>query len=205
MKTTAFLAAPVLAAAAFLPALTEASRPVDAPAPAAEAPARFAIDTAHSWILFKVNHLGIGTAWGSFSSFEGAFTLDAEDLSGSSVELSLDAASVTTNNKKRDDHLRGPDFFNAKEFPQVRFRSTAVEGSADAFHVTGVISLLGKEQEVVAELKKVGEGGDPWGNHRAGFEGRFTLDRTAFGMDYMKEGLGTEVEVILAFEGVREK
>lgn len=203
MKTTTTFALPVLllAAAASWSGLVPAAE--DETRSAAPAPAAYQIDPSHSWVLFKVGHLGIGTAWGSFADFSGSFEFDAEQLGSSSVALELNAASVTTNNKKRDDHLRGPDFFNAKEYPTVSFRSTAVAGKADGFQVEGVLELLGKEQPVSAELRLVGEGKDPWGNYRAGFEGSFVIDRTAFGMDYMTEGIGTEVTVTLAFEGTR--
>lgn len=87
----------------------------------------------------------------------------------------------------------------------MTFTSTKVTGDADAFEVTGTLELLGKKKEVTVAMSKVGEGDDPWGNYRAGFEGSLTIDRTDFGMDYMKDGgLGKEVVVTLAFEGIRE-
>lgn len=206
MKYTLLLALPALLAAPVF--LSDGSAATAAPStltPAPLKPVSFKLDTTHSWILFKVNHLGLGTAWGSFNKFDGSFALDAEKMGESSVSLTIDAASVDTNNKKRDDHLKGPDFFNAKEFPSMTFTSTKVTGDADAFEVTGTLELLGKKKEVTVAMSKVGEGDDPWGNYRAGFEGSLTIDRTDFGMDYMKDGgLGKEVVVTLAFEGIRE-
>ena len=206
MKYSLLLALPALLAAPFL--LSDGSA-ASAAAPSTSStalkPAAFKMDATHSWILFKVNHLGLGTAWGSFNSFDGSFMLDSENVSDNSVSLTIDAGSVDTNNKKRDDHLKGPDFFNAKEFPSISFTSSKVTGKGDDFQVTGTLTVLGKEKEITADMKMVGEGEDPWGNYRAGFEGSFTLDRTDFGMDFMKDGgLGTEVSVTLAFEGVRE-
>ncbi|NQU49727.1 MAG: YceI family protein [Planctomycetes bacterium] len=203
MKYTLLLALPALIAA---PILTfDGSATATSLAPSPLKPATFKMDTTHSWILFKVNHLGLGTAWGSFNKFEGSFVLDSEKAGESSVSLTMDAASVDTNNKKRDDHLKGPDFFNSKEFPTITFTSTKVTGEGKAFKVTGTLEMLGKKKEVTVAMSKIGEGQDPWGNHRAGFEGSFSLDRTDFGMDYMKDGgLGKEVVVTLAIEGVRE-
>ncbi|MHC4824586.1 MAG: YceI family protein [Planctomycetota bacterium] len=205
MKYTLLLALPALLAVPFLTTDgTLTTLPVVGTASAPDQAATFQVDSSHSWILFKVNHLGLGTAWGSFNKFEGSFVLDAEEAAGSSVSLTLDAGSVDTKNKKRNDHLKGPDFFNAKEFPEVTFTSTKVAMDGESFKVTGLLSLLGKEKEITATMDKVGEGEDPWGNYRAGFEGTFTIDRHDFGMDYMKDGLGAEVVVTLAFEGVRE-
>ncbi|MBL7008408.1 MAG: YceI family protein [Planctomycetes bacterium] len=201
MKHTTYLALPALLLA---PWFLGSAAPAETAAAPAPAPAAFQIDPTHSWVLFKVNHLGIGTAWGTFAQFSGSFSLDAEDVAASSVKLSIEAASVNTNNKKRDDHLKGPDFFNSKEFPSIGFSSTKVEGGDGHYTVTGTLELLGKKQQVRVAVDQVGEGNDPWGNYRAGFEGSFTLDRTAFGMDFMKEGLGAEVTVTLAFEGVRQ-
>ena len=206
MKYSLLLALPALLAAPFLLSDgTAASAAAPSTSSTALKPAAFKMDATHSWILFKVNHLGLGTAWGSFNSFDGSFMLDSENVSDNSVSLTIDAGSVDTNNKKRDDHLKGPDFFNAKEFPSISFTSSKVTGKGDDFQVTGTLTVLGKEKEITADMKMVGEGEDPWGNYRAGFEGSFTLDRTDFGMDFMKDGgLGTEVSVTLAFEGVRE-
>ncbi|MDA1114813.1 MAG: YceI family protein [Planctomycetota bacterium] len=206
MKYTLLLALPALLAAPFL--LSDGSA-TSAAAPSTSStalkPAAFKVDATHSWVLFKINHLGLGTAWGSFNDFSGNFVLDSEKTADSSVSMTIDAGSVDTNNKKRNDHLKGPDFFNAKEFPTITFTSSKVTGKGDNFQVTGTLTLLGKEKEITVDVKMVGEGGDPWGNHRAGFEGSFTLDRTDFGMDFMKDGgLGSEVSVTLAFEGIRE-
>ncbi|RMH05583.1 MAG: hypothetical protein D6702_00035 [Planctomycetota bacterium] len=191
-------AAPVLLAGAG----TAAPRPAAGPPTAA--PVTFRIDPVHSWILFRTRHLGIGTAWGSFRSFSGDFRLDPDDPAAASVRIEIEAESVTTGNARRDDHLRGPDFFNVREFPTIRFRSTAVEGGPDEFLVRGQLELLGRKKEIEVAMHKVGEGKDPWGGYRAGFDGEFRLNRTDFGMDFMKEGLGPEVTVVLAFEGVRE-
>ncbi len=206
MKATTLFALPVLLVPALAPALLPegASAPPAAASPAPlPGPEPYKIDGGHSWVLFQVDHLGIGKAWGSFAGIEGSFQLAPDGHhEDSRVELQIDAASVHTNNKKRDDHLRGPDFFNAKEFPSIRFRSSEVEGSDGEYRVTGTLELLGKEREVTATMRRVGEGKDPWGNQRIGFEGGFTIDRTAFGMDYMKDGLGAEVAITLAFEGI---
>ena len=206
MKYTLLLAFPALIAAPLLinTSPTGTATPTMVPSSPVK-PATFHIDTSHSWIMFKVNHLGLGTAWGSFNKFSGSFVLDSEDASNNSVSLTIDPLSVDTNDKKRDDHMKGPDFFNAMEFPTIEFTSTSVTGSGDTFEITGTLALLGKKKEIVVSMSKVGEGEDPWGNHRAGFEGSFTVDRTDFGMDYLKEGgLGKEVTMTLAFEGVRK-
>jgi polyisoprenoid-binding protein YceI len=186
-----------------------AYRPGVAPAPTPtsdEAPVVYNVDPVHSFVTFRVGHLGIGQAYGSFGKVEGVVHHDAEDPSASKVRIVIDATTVDTNNANRDKHLLSSDFLSAKEFPEIVFESKSVTVAEDgAMELTGELTLHGVTRETTAQVRKIGEGEDPWGNQRIGFEAMLKVDRMAHGVDYMPDGLGTEVEVWLAVEGIREK
>jgi len=167
----------------------------------------FAIDPAHSAVVFRTKHLGISTFWGRFNKVEGTIRLDEDDLADSSIEVEIEAASVDTGSADRDKHLRSPDFFSVKEFPAITFASTRVEGGLDALKITGRLELHGVTKEVTAEAALVGQGETFFGDYRAGFEARFALDMTDFDIGFVKNrpgAVGPEVEVILGLECIRQ-
>lgn len=165
----------------------------------------YELDPAHSHLVFKINHLGLADQFGRFNDFSGTVIVDEKTPAKSKVEVTVKTASVDTNNEKRDEHLRSPDFFNAKQFPTLTFKSTKVEAEGkDTYKVTGNLTLNGVTKPVTFTFKKTGEGKDPWGGHRMGGETKFTIDRTQFGINFMPEGLGKEVTLMLTFEGVKK-
>jgi len=207
MRTFLSLTVAATAGAALLLAATTTSTEAGAPAPAPAA-APFAtdydIDAGHSTVMFRCKHLDLSYVWGRFDKFSGAFTL-ADDASESSVEIVIDAASVNSNSDGRDKHLRGPDFFAAKEFPDMTFQSTKVSaGKDDVFTITGDMTIRGKTTEVTFDVQKIGEADTRMGR-RAGFEGSFVVDRMAFGIDAYGEMLGHDVTMTFAIEGVQPK
>ncbi len=172
----------------------------------ARAAESYQVDPVHSQVLFNVRHLGIGQVWAWFKKFEGTVVFDAANPAGSSVEFTLYPESVDSRDDKRDQHLRGPDFFNVKQAPRWTFKSRSVKAvGRDAYEIEGDLTLRGVTKPLKFTARKVGEGDDPWGNHRAGFSARFTVNRLDFGISYMPEGLGREVEVILDLEAIRQK
>lgn len=163
----------------------------------------FAVDGVHSSILFRCGHLGVSYQWGRFNSFTGEFVLD-EDPAKSHVSIEVEAASVDTGNGGRDDHLRGPDYFDAKQFPKMTFRSTAVaKGEGDAYAITGDLELHGVKKSITFDVQKVGEGDFDKFGYRAGFTGSFTIDRFDFGIESSGETLGHDVEMTFSIEGIR--
>jgi polyisoprenoid-binding protein YceI len=202
LKTLALLPAAALAGLALVsPSASDAAAP-----PGALDAQTYAIDNAHSAVLFRCEHLGIGQAWGRFNQATGSLAYDEAAPEKSSIELSIDAASVDTNNSGRDDHLRNADFLSAKEFPTIEFKSTKVAQTDAGLEVTGDLTLHGVTKPATAQVTHVASGEDPWGNVRVGFEGRFTVDRTDFGMTYMSDGgLGNEVHLIVSLEATRKK
>src|SRR5205814_1693310 len=97
----------------------------------------YALDAMHAAVTFKISHLGLSWTFGRFNDVSGGFTLDRDDPGKSSFALAIKTESVDTNNPKRDEHLRSPDFFNAKQFPVITFKSTTVKPIADGFEVAG--------------------------------------------------------------------
>lgn len=164
----------------------------------------YKIDGAHAFAIFKVMHLGVAPSYGQFMKINGSFVMDGDTVSA--LALDIDAASVFTANKKRDDHLKGPDFFDVKQFPKATFKAKSITKAGDnAFDVTGDLTIKGKTQSVTFKATKTGAGKDPWGNERVGFEANFKIDRMAFGVDYMPDGLGKQVDFMVSFEGIKQK
>jgi polyisoprenoid-binding protein YceI len=166
------------------------------------ATATYKIDNTHSTAVFRLTHLNVGAAWGRVNDPQGTFSVTD---SGLNVDVALDVSKVDTDNAKRDDHLRGPDFFNAKQFPQMTFKSTSSKKLSDsAFEVTGDLTIKGTTKPITVTMNKIGEGKDPWGNYRFGVETEFTINRLDYGVSYMPEGLGKDVKIFIALEGVRQ-
>ena len=205
MRTFLSLTAAATAGAALLLAATTTSTEAGAPAPAAAPFATdYDIDAGHSTVMFRCKHLDLSYVWGRFDKFSGAFTL-ADEASDSSVEIVIDAASVNSNSDGRDKHLRGPDFFAAKEFPDMTFQSTKVSaGKEGVFTITGDMTIRGKTSELTFDVQKIGEADTKMGR-RAGFEGSFVVDRMAFGIDAYGEMLGHDVTMTFAIEGAQPK
>jgi polyisoprenoid-binding protein YceI len=169
------------------------------------------IDPAHSQVEFGVRHMMISTVKGFFTGVEGAIHLDENDLSNSSVEVTIDASSVDTRNEDRDNHLRSGDFLDVETHPSITFRSRRVEGSLDGFQVTGDLTIRGEAREVTFEGEKQGGGTDPWGNQRLGFRGETKVSRKDFGLTWnqaLETGgvlVGDEVRIILEVQGIRSE
>lgn len=171
---------------------------------ATETAQAFKLDPQHSYVVFRVMHLDIAWTYGSFRQVEGTFTLDPGNPAGSSFEVAVKVESVDTHVDKRDQHIRSPDFFDAKQFPLMTFKSTKVEKTANGYQVTGDLTVHGVTKSISLPLVKTGEGDDPWGNHRAGFQGEFSIKRSDFGMTFMPKIVGEDVHITVSAEGVRQ-
>ncbi|MGE0121173.1 MAG: YceI family protein [Dongiaceae bacterium] len=172
-------------------------------APAAE---RFAIDPSHSNILFLVGHLGYSRMVGQFQEFTGEFTFDEQAVEGSAVAVTISAASIDTDDQARDDHLRSPDFFNAAEFPEITFVSTAIERTGDnTGRITGELTLLGVTKPVTLDVTFNQKAPHPLPQYNgvlvAGFSGRTKILRSDFGMSTFAPAIGDEIEILLEVEG----
>jgi polyisoprenoid-binding protein YceI len=164
----------------------------------------FKIDPVHSSVIFSAMHLGVANFYGRFNDVSGTVVFDKADPSKSSVDLTIPVESVDTHNEKRDQHLKSPDFFNAKQFPVITFKSKTVESSGDTYKVTGDFTLHGVTKPVTLEIKKGGEGQGAQGEIRGGGEARFTIKRSDFGMAFMQGPVGDEINIIVSLEGVKQ-
>src|SRR5258708_35450568 len=124
----------------------------------------------HTAATFKIAHVGLSWTYGRFNEVTGAFTVDAADPGKTSFTLNIKTESVDTNNKKRDDHLRSPDFFNVKQFPAITFKSTKVALAKDkSYVVTGDLTMHGETKSISLNLKGGKEVEFPKGTKRVGF------------------------------------
>ena len=169
--------------------------------------ADYAIDKQgqHAFVNFKISHLGYSWLYGTFKDFDGTFSYDAANPEASKVNVTLKTASVDTNHAERDNHLRSAEFLNVSKHDTATFESTSVkstgEGSAD---VTGNLTLNGVTKPVVIAAKFIGEGQDPWGGYRAGFEGTTTLKLKDFDISMDLGPASESVELIISIEGIRK-
>jgi polyisoprenoid-binding protein YceI len=165
----------------------------------------YEVDPVHSSVVFKVGHLNIGTVIGMFTDFTGTIIADRENPEKSSVEMTVKAASVDTHVQKRDEHLRSNEFFNVDLFPEIKFKSTAVKKIDEkTFEITGDFNLHGITKELTVTVHFLGEGSDPWGGYRMGFETEFDIVRSDFGMTQQIPAAGDKAHVILAVEALKK-
>ncbi len=147
--------------------------------------ANWNLDTAHSEIEFKVRHMMISTVKGQFGSFQINLNSDSEDISQSTVEVSIDASSVDTKSEQRDQHLKSADFFNVEDYPNISFRSTSVEKkSSDEYRVTGDLTIKDVTKSVTFDAELGGVAKDPWGNAKVGFTVTGKINRNDFGLTW---------------------
>ena len=181
-------------------------------APASAQPARYEIDPDHMVLAFLVDHIGYAKVLGMFRSARGSFRFDEASATLSAVRIEVDTASVFTNERKRDDHLKGPDFLNSSEFPRMVFTAeTAKRTGERTFDITGQLELLGKTQQLTlkatwnksAESPLGGVGRKPY---VMGVSARGSFKRSAYGMNYAVANgwVGDEVALIIEFEAIRK-
>jgi polyisoprenoid-binding protein YceI len=168
------------------------------------------IDPAHTEVEFAVKHMMISTVKGRFAEVSGTIDLDEADLSGSSVEVEIDVASIDTRQGQRDEHLRSADFFDVENHPKLTFRSRRVEvEGVGHFRIVGDLTIRDQTREVVLEGTDEGRATDPWGNSKAGFTARTSIDRRDFGLTYnaaLETGgvlVGNEIKITLEVQAAK--
>lgn len=165
------------------------------------APQTYAIDMNHSRIFFDVSHQDYSTMHGRFAVFGGTFRYDAENPANSSLDITIDPASIDTFHEGLNDHLRTDDFFNVAEYPEMRFVSDTVEvNGEDSFTVHGDFTMLGETNPVTFDvlLNRTGQTND--GVPKAGFTAIGTLDRTDYGMSFATPAIGAAVDFRIEIE-----
>jgi polyisoprenoid-binding protein YceI len=168
----------------------------------------YKIDKSHSEAIFQVRHL-VTKVRGRFSDFEGTVQFDEASPESSSVDFTIQATSIDTNEPDRDKHLRSEDFFAVDQFKTITFKSKRIKKvSAEAFDVTGDLTMRGVAKEVTLPVTHLGKAKDPWGNDRLGFETEITLNRKDYGLKWnapLETGgflVGDDVKVSLSIQAV---
>jgi polyisoprenoid-binding protein YceI len=168
---------------------------------------RYLIDTegAHAFVQFRIKHLGYSWVYGRFNDFRGTFTYNEEDPSMSRVEVVIETASIDSNHAERDKHLRGEDFLDVAEYPEATFKSTSYkETGLNKATLIGELILRGVTKPVTLDVHRIGNGPDPWGGYRRGFEGTTTLKLADFGIVKDLGPAAREVQLTLSVEGIRQ-
>ncbi|WP_445577177.1 YceI family protein [Pseudomonas sp. E141] len=165
----------------------------------------------HAFVDFKISHLGYSYITGTFKDIDGKFSFDAAKPEDSKIEFNVNTASVFTNHAERDKHIASADFLNASKFAKATFVSTSVKSTGknadgkETADVAGDLTLLGVTKPVVVKATFLGEGKDPWGGYRAGFEGTTSIKRSDFGKQKDLGPTSDVVELYVSFEGVKAK
>jgi polyisoprenoid-binding protein YceI len=165
----------------------------------------FKADPAHSFVVFDIHHLGAGYVYGTFAGPTGTVGYSGDDLTKTSFDMSIDTDSLDTRNDRRDSDLKGPDFFDAKQFPTITFKSTSVEKTGDnTMSVTGDLTLRGVTKSITVPMEYTGTG-QMMGQTRAGFRADFKINRSDFGM--VKDPapmIADEVHIVVAIEAIKQ-
>jgi polyisoprenoid-binding protein YceI len=149
--------------------------------------AEYVIDSGHSSADFAVKHMMVSNVRGNFSKVSGAINIDEKDITKSTVEATIDATTINTNEPKRDEHLRSPDFFDTAKYPTISFKSTKVEQAGSNLKVTGDLTMHGVTKPVVLDVEGfTAEAKDPWGNVKRGGTATTKLNRKDFGLTWNK-------------------
>jgi polyisoprenoid-binding protein YceI len=143
------------------------------------------IDPSHTRVGFSAKHAMVATVRGQFNEFEGALSLDGSAPERSSAEVTISAASISTGNDDRDNHVRSADYLDVETYPTLTFRSTGVRyDGADEFVMTGDLTIRGTTRPVELAVELEGQASDPFGNERIGFSGATTISRKDFGLTW---------------------
>ena len=178
-----------------------------APAPPAD-PNAWRIDVGHSELTFTIRHF-VSRVRGGFGQWSGTIIVDTSSLGRGSVDVTIQAASIDTQNENRDRDLRSANFFEVEKFPTITFRSTKVEGTANDLTVTGDLTIRGITKPVVLKGSYLGHTIDNRGAQRIGFEATTTINRLDYGVTWNRvaEGggamLGDEVKIDIVVAGTK--
>lgn len=166
----------------------------------------YQVDKSHSEATFQVRHL-LTKVRGHFTDLDGTITLDEQNPTQSEVHVTIQAASIDTNEPSRDTHLRSPDFFSTEQFPTLSFKSVSVTpNGGNAFVVNGDLTIHGVTRRIDVPVSFLGKANDPWGNEKVGFETEFAINRKDYGLNWnaaLETGgflVGDEVKVGLSIQ-----
>ena len=178
-------------------------------APVAGTKTAWKLDPSHTSVEFSAKHLMITTVKGRITDIEGIIYTDEKDLKNSSVEATLKAVSLDTRTDQRDQHLRSADFLDVEKFPEIRFRSTRIQGDKQSFKLTGDLTIRDVTKPITLDVEFEGETKDPWGGQRLGFSANGKIDRREFGLTWnqaLEAGgvvVGNDIKINLEVQAVK--
>lgn len=181
-------------------------------APANAQSARYELDPEHTVVAFLVDHIGYAKILGMFRAVQGSYRFDEATVALSEVRIEVDTASVFSNSRSRDDHLKGPDFLNSTQFPKMVFTSNGAQRTGErTFDIVGELELLGKKQPLTLKAswnKSATSPIGPFGRkpYLMGVSARGSFKRSAFGMNYAVANgwVGDDIPLIIEFEAIRK-
>ncbi|MGC1241623.1 MAG: YceI family protein [Chryseosolibacter sp.] len=146
---------------------------------------KWTLDPTHSELAFKVRHMMITNVKGEFRKFDASILTEGVDFTKSSIDVTIDAGSIFTNDDSRDGHLKGPDFFDAEKYSTLTFQGKALEkADAGEYKLKGILTIKGVSKEVTLDVEFGGINKDPWGNEKAGFSLEGKINRKDFGLNW---------------------
>lgn len=167
---------------------------------------KYKIDTVHSAVIFKVSHLGFSNTYGRFTGVEGTFSIDEAKPESLALDLKIKTDSINTDDAKRDQHLKSPDFFNVKANPFITFKSKSTKKVGEIYKIEGQLSLNGVTKPLTLDVKRNRTGKGMQGETRTGGDTTFTIKRSDFNMKYMNgpDQIGDNVDLLISLEAIRE-
>ena len=163
----------------------------------------YKIDPVHSAVIYQIKHFNVGNAYGRFNEPTGSVSVDNGAPTAFTFEVKTD--KVDTGNPKRDAHLKSPDFFDAKQFPTITFKSKEVKSSGDnKFDVTGDLTMHGVTKSITVPVTKTGEADTKMMGYRTGWETQVDLKRSDYGINGLQGPVGDDVHLIISFEAQKQ-
>jgi polyisoprenoid-binding protein YceI len=178
-------------------------------APVAATRTEWKLDPTHTLVEFSAKHLMISTVKGRIADVKGSIFIDEQNPQDSSVEATLNAASIDSRTEMRDQHLRSADFLDVEKYPQIRFKSTRIEGDRKEFKLTGDLTIRDVTREITLDVQFEGQTKDPWGGERVGFSANGKIDRRDFGLTWnvlLETGgltVGNDIKINIEVEAVK--
>lgn len=145
---------------------------------------KWTLDPTHSELTFKVRHMMITNVKGEFRKFDIDMFSEGEDFTTSQIDVTVDAASISTNDEKRDGHLKSADFFDTESHPTLSFKGKSLRKTGDAYKLTGDLIIKGISKDIELDVEHGGISKDPWGNLKAGFSFSGKISRSDFGLNW---------------------
>lgn len=175
-------------------------------APAQAEAEKFLLDKPHTQVVFSINHLGVANSMGKFLDYEGVIMFDQAEPQKSSVDVTVKTASLDMGDAKWDEHMKSKDFFNVEQFPDMKFKSTAIEVTGEkTANITGDLTILGVTKPVVLATTFIATAPHPMMQRtEAGFSATTKIKRSDFGMTYGVPMVGDEVSIILEVEAYKD-